>query len=239
MSQKWVSVVIAGLLVSVATTSLSQTTASSVKPPSSKRQAATAWGSEGLISQTVKGLDAVYARPGANLSVYKKVRLGPIAVAFRRHWEKDVSGLSLGSRVRPEQAQRIKDKLAALVRDEMIKQLKLSNFELVTAPGDDVLDVNLSITDLYVNAPDLPSTGRSAVYAVSAGDMTLIAELRDSATSDIVARVYDHAYATETVRPMRITNIDNEFEARKAASQWAKMLTQQLVLAHGTKGVKP
>ena len=208
-------------------------------PPTSKSKAASAWSEEGLVKQSIKGLDAVYSRPGANLAVYKKVRLGPISVAFRRHWEHQVAAAGGGARIRPEESQRIKDRLAKLVHEEMVKQLQAGGYALASAPADDVLDVNLSVVDLYVTAPDVLTVGRVQVFAVSAGEMTLVAELRDSATGDIVSRVYDHANARESTRPERITNVDNEVEARRAAAAWAKALRQQLDLAKASTGAKP
>lgn len=226
---------VALIAAALACTTFSAASQTSANAPKTKGQANAAWTEEGLEKRTVKGLDAVYARPGATLAAYKKIRLGPISVAFRKHWERQVPGTM---RVRADQQQRIKDQLATLIREEMTKQLKQGSYEVVTAAGNDVLDVNLSIVDLYVTAPDLPTAGRVDVYAISAGEMTMIAELRDSASNDIVMRVYDHAEADESFRPKRITNIDNKQEARAAAAAWAKILRTQLDTARGVQGGK-
>jgi hypothetical protein len=226
---------IALVAAALACTTFATTAQTSAAQPKTRAQANTAWGEEGLEKRTIKGLDAVYARPGATLAAYKKVRLGPITVAFRKNWDRQVPGTM---RVRADQQQRIKDQLAGLIRDEMTKQLKQGGYEVVTAPGADVLDVNLSIVDLYVTAPDLPTAGRVDVYAISAGEMTMIAELRDAASNDLVMRVYDHAEADESFRPKRITNIDNKQEARAAAAAWAKILRTQLDTARGVQGGK-
>lgn len=232
MSRKLSIALVAAALACTTFATAAQTSAAQ---PKTRAQANTAWGEEGLEKRTIKGLDAVYARPGATLAAYKKVRLGPITVAFRKNWDRQVPGTM---RVRADQQQRIKDQLAGLIRDEMTKQLKQGGYEVVTAAGADVLDVNLSIVDLYVTAPDLPTAGRVDVYAISAGEMTMIAELRDAASNDLVMRVYDHAEADESFRPKRITNIDNKQEARAAAAAWAKILRTQLDTARGVQGGK-
>ena len=232
MSRKLSIALVAAALACTTFATAAQTSAAQ---PKTRAQANTAWGEEGLEKRTIKGLDAVYARPGATLAAYKKVRLGPITVAFRKNWDRQVPGTM---RVRADQQQRIKDQLAGLIRDEMTKQLKQGGYEVVTAAGADVLDVNLSIVDLYVTAPDLPTAGRVDVYAISAGEMTMIAELRDAASNDLVMRVYDHAKADESFRPKRITNIDNKQEARAAAAAWAKVLRTQLDTARGVQGGK-
>lgn len=232
MSRKLSIALVAAALACTTFATAAQTSAAQ---PKTRAQANTAWGEEGLEKRTIKGLDAVYARPGATLAAYKKVRLGPITVAFRKNWDRQVPGTM---RVRADQQQRIKDQLAGLIRDEMTKQLKQGGYEVVTAAGADVLDVNLSIVDLYVTAPDLPTAGRVDVYAISAGEMTMIAELRDAASNDLIMRVYDHAKADESFRPKRITNIDNKQEARAAAAAWAKVLRTQLDTARGVQGGK-
>jgi hypothetical protein len=71
-------------------------------------------------------------------------------------------------------------------------------YRLVDAPGDDVLDVEMSIIDLDVAAPDIQSAGRVETFAVSAGEMTLVAALRDSVSGDIVMRIFDRAQARES-----------------------------------------
>src|SRR6188768_2312205 len=71
---------IAGLLaVGGACTAFAQAPATDA--PKSRRDAASAWSEEGLSKVAVKGLDVVYAKPGATLANYHKVMLAPISVA--------------------------------------------------------------------------------------------------------------------------------------------------------------
>jgi hypothetical protein len=202
--------------------------------PRNKSDAAGAWSESGLEKVQVKGLDLVYAKPGSSLSGYAKVLLRPIDVAFRRNWEKQSAP---GSRIpiKAADSQRIKDRLSALVRDEVSRELVAGGYQIVDAPGDDVLDVKMSIVDLNVAAPDLQTAGRVTSFAVSAGEMTLVAELRDSATGDIIMRVFDRTLAHESYRAQRITSVDNAAEARSAAIGWAKALRNELDLAKGSK----
>ena len=206
--------------------------------PKSRSAAASLWSEEGLSKVAVKGLDVVYAKPGASLTGYGKVRLAPISVAFRRDWEKQSSP---GSRtpIKAKDSQRIKDNLSALVREEVVGQLTDGGYKLVDMPADDVLDVEMSIIDLDVAAPDIPSAGRVETFAVSAGEMTLVAALRDSVTGDVVMRIFDRAQAREHFRPQRITSVDNVAEAREAAKGWAKALRKELDLARTVGATAP
>lgn len=200
--------------------------------PKTKRSAAEAWSADGLQKVSVKGLDVVYSRPGSSLAGYDKVLLRPISVTFRRGWEKTpLAGSHM--RIRPEEAQKIKDRLSTMVSEEVSKQLALGGYTISPAAGEDVLDVTMSITDLYITAPDVLSTTGARIYAVSAGEMTLIAELRDSSSGETVMRIYDHAEARESSRPIRMSGLENEAEARAAAKAWAIALRKQLDLANG------
>ena len=153
--------------------------------PLSQAQATSGWSEEGLQPLKVKGLDLVYARPDADLGAYAKILLGAVTVAFRRDWERNGAP---GSRrpVSAADAQRIRDKLAKLVRAEVVQELEGGGYQLVDAAGDNVLEVDLAIVNLQVNAPDI-GVGRTTSYAVSAGEMTLVAELRDSGTGEVVS----------------------------------------------------
>ena len=194
--------------------------------PQSKAQAMTAWSAEGLAPLTVQGLDLVYAQPGATLGAYSKVLLGPLTVDFHRDWSRTSAP---GSRapMSATDTQRVRDRLTKLVREEFAKELAKGGYQVVDAAAEDVLEVDVSIVNLKVNAPDV-GVGRTSNYAVSAGEMTLIAALRDSASGDLLARVYDRALAREYFRPQRITSVDNAAEARAAARGWAQALRMEL-----------
>jgi len=151
-------------------------------------------------------------------------------VAFQRDWEKQ-SAPGTRTPIRAKDAQRIKDRIAALVHQEVVKQLNEGGYALVETAGDSVLEVTLSIVNLDANAPDIKTAGRVETYALSAGEMTLVADLRDSASGDIIMRIFDRTQAREHFQPQRITSVDNEAEARTAASGWAKALRKELDLA--------
>lgn len=202
--------------------------ATAVEAPKTRKDAASEWSADGLQKVKIPGIDVAYTQPGTSLAPYKRVLLRPISVTFRRNWGR--SNLDRGTRVRPEDQQRIKEKLAALVREEMLKELSTGGYHVADGPADDVLELDLAISDLYITAPDV-MTARTVVISVSAGEMTLIAELRDSASGQVLMRMYDQATGDDFNRARRLTNVENEHEARDAASAWARALRKQLDLA--------
>jgi hypothetical protein len=198
--------------------------------PKSVREAASAWSESGLQKVSVKGLDAFYARPGVSFAEYRKVLLKPVSVAFRRGWLMTPLPGSR-DRISSADARRIKDKLAALVQEEVAAELASSGYKLTDSPGDDVLEVGMSIVDLFIAAPNVRNSVATNTYAVSAGEMSLVAELRDSVSGDVLARVFDHSSAQESTWPHQITSVENTAEARIAARAWAGALRAELDLA--------
>lgn len=194
--------------------------------PKTRREASEAWTQDGLQKVTIKGIDVAFARPGASLAGYAKVLLLPPSVAFRRDWGRTPG--SLTGRVRAEDAQKIKGRLAELITQELAREFSEGGYVLATEAADDVLEVEVRIIDLNIVAPDVPTVGRKDVYAVSPGEMTLIAELRDSASGESIMRVYDHESGESSLRMRRITRMDNVTEATRLAREWSKALRQQV-----------
>jgi len=201
-------------------------------PPRTKRAAAATWRDGGLQEVEVRGMDLAYVRPGASLAGYTKVLLHPISVGFRADWLRTQESVTR-MRVRPEDVQRIGDELADLVREELLAKLGEGGYTLAEGPGDGVLALDLSIVDLYVTRPELPSPVRTETYAPSAGEMTLVGDLRDATSGETIMRLFDRAQGFDTERLHRITPVEFTAEARQDARAWALAIRQQLDLARG------
>jgi len=187
---------------------------------------------DGLQRIKVKGVDLAYARPGASLAAYSKVMIDPIEVAFRKDWDPTKAG----SRMKLDSSERenIKSGVAKIVYEEFVKELQTkSTYQVVQAAGPDVLRVKASVINLYVNAPDAMSAGRSRSYTVSAGEMTIVAELFDSETGEVLSRAIDRREARDTGMMTLTNSVVNAAEARSIASSWARILRSRLDAAHG------
>jgi hypothetical protein len=58
----------------------------------SKKDVDEAMSRDGLQKISVKGLDLAYARPGASLAAYKRVKLDPVEVEFDKSWDPERTG---------------------------------------------------------------------------------------------------------------------------------------------------
>jgi len=205
---------------------------STAATPASRADLDEAMSLDGLQKIKVKDVDLAYARPGASLAGYTSVKLDPVEVAFRKDWNPDRTGSRI--KLSAEERESIRSGVAKIVFDEFQKELQTkSGYKVVNESGPDVLRVKVNIVNLYVNAPDTKSPGMSRTYTVSAGEMTLFAELYDSETGQVLARVVDRREARGSGRMELSNSVQNAGEAAAIASIWARILRNGLDKAHG------
>lgn len=187
---------------------------------------------DGLERVSVKGLDKVYAAPGASLAQYSKLMLDPVDVSFAKNWDPRRDSRRLDDDANPE---KIRTELARIFREVFQSELEQEGgYQLVDQPGPDVLRVQADIVDLYINAPDTMEAGRSRTYVLDAGEMTLVAELRDSRTNALIARVVDEREGSE-FGGFRVANmVTNTAEARRIIAIWANSLRRALNAARAS-----
>jgi Protein of unknown function (DUF3313) len=191
-----------------------------------------AMASGGLQKVRVKGLELVYVRPGASLAAYQRVKIEPVDVSFDKSWNPNRTGSNI--KVSAEEREQIKSEVAKIVEEVFAKELQAkSTYQVVNEAGADVLRVKASIVNLYVNAPDADGFGRSKTFTSSAGSMTLMAELDDSTSGQVLARVADRREASGIGRMQLTNSMVNEDELRTTAAGWARILRQALDKAHG------
>lgn len=187
---------------------------------------------DGLQKISVKGIQYAYARPGATLADYSRVQIEPVQVAFHKHWDPTRTGSRI--KLSKEERENIRSGVATAVQEEFVKELRdASRYKVVSESGPDVLRVKVAIVDLYVNAPDTESMGMSRTYTVSAGQMTLFAELFDSESGQLLARVIDKREARDDQMYKLSNSVVKRAEVQDIASSWARILRIALDNAHG------
>jgi hypothetical protein len=177
---------------------------------------------DGLDLVKSKNVGILYARPGATLQSYKRVMLDDVEVAFDKRFTRDHREVNANDR------ERIRNDLAEEFRRVFTEELEDGGYEIAQAQAPDVLRVSAAIVDLYIEAPDtMPSMNR--VYTVSAGRMTLIAELRDSESGAILARAADRRSAESPGGTLQwATRSSNRADAIRVLKKWATTLREGL-----------
>ena len=212
------------LLLAVAATALAG--CASTRPPPAQE-----W--DGLVRQEGTRLGAVFVRPDAEIVGYRSVKLDPVEVSFARNWEQGRGGRSQLNRLDAGDMAAIQAGVADLFRETLRAELERGGYQLVEEAGPDTLRVSAAIVDLYITAPDTMSPGRSRTYTANAGRMTLVAELRDSMTGEILARAVD-ASSARSSGTWNVTNrVTNTADARRAMGIWATALRQALDEMYG------
>ena len=189
---------------------------------------------QGLVKREVKGVDAVYVLPGANLTAYDKILLPPIGVEFSKNWKPEDDSV-LYQMNKPDR-EKIKKDLAVAFEDVFRKVLEeKGGYQLVTEPARDVLEVQAAIVNLYINAPDvsMQTAARVRTYTTDSGEMTLISELRDSVTGTLLARIYDRRDDLGTGTWQWTDSVTNSADARREIRRWAELLKKSLDASRG------
>jgi hypothetical protein len=193
---------------------------------------------EGLVEVRVRGLQQYLVQPDADLARYRAIMLDPVEVSFDRRWEPRPAGRELTV----EEKTKLRADVARVVQKEFISELSGGGYRIVTEPGDDVLRVRAEIRNLYLNAPDVQRSSRTQTFTRSAGELTLVAELRDSASGALIARALDRYEDPEDYWFQPTTSIDNDQAVGDAAESWARGLRSQLDKARAVKparGLEP
>jgi hypothetical protein len=147
-------------------------------------------------------------------------------VAFRKNWQRDQnsSRVDLGNRVTQKDVDRIKDKLGEECGKYFREALEQAPpYQLVDSfsDGEQVLVLRPAIINLDISAPDTRSTGMQRTYTTEAGEMTLLLELFDGTTGEILVRVIDRQRARDTSYLQWSNSVTNEADAKRILSRWA------------------
>ena len=97
-------------------------------------------------------------------------------------------------------------------------------YQMVNGGGSDVLRVKISIVDLYIGALWMGTARGSPAYTLTAGEMSINAQLFDSQTNELLARVVDRRKARRTPNLALSNSTTSIKEARTMTARWARIL---------------
>jgi hypothetical protein len=171
-------------------------TGTSVAIAEAHRDAASA-GLEALVKANSKRFDALFLLPGADFRGYTKVMLDPAPVAFAKGWSRDINQtMDLMRRTSTEEAEQIAEQASSGFGGVFASVFRNAGYEVVTAPGADVLRLSPRVVNFSITAPaNLTTSPRTRVYASDAGEATLVLEFHDSTTGALLGRAVDRSIA--------------------------------------------
>ena len=185
---------------------------------------------DGLVEVKANKLAAVYLLPNADFRAYSQVMLDPSEVAFQKDWEQNYNAqtISLSNRVTDGDVQKGIAEAEAALNKIFSETFTKEGYQIVTAPGPNVARVSIGVIDLSVTAPDV-GTGFGMNYAVDAGEATLVVEVRDSVTNQLLGRGLDRRAAGDEDGPgFPRTAVSNRDDFKALFQTWATIAAKGL-----------
>lgn len=201
---------------------------------SSSSQSQAEW--DGLVRQENPRLSAVFVRPGAmeDMAAFRNVMLDPVYVSFASDFESGRRSGSVARRLNADDMAAIRQNVADMFHQIFREELAAGGYALVEEAGPETLRVSAAIVDLFISAPAAAEgAGRTRTYTANSGRMTLVAELRDSVTGEILARAVDGRSGRNTGLWTVTNRVTNTADARRAIRVWARALRDALDEMYG------
>jgi hypothetical protein len=199
----------AALLVGCATTSS--------QPPAT-------W--DGLDYRPSRESGALYVRAGAESKAYRTVMIDPLAVAiakdgfpvFETSERPGIGARELSS----SEIRHIQEEIAREFHAIFVDELTAGGYQVVERPSGDTVRVSPGLANVNMQTPD-----RSLAKSSRADSMTLVAELRDAATGQLIARLVDEK--TGAMGVLQFPNsVTNNVNFRRAVRAWAQRVRAYL-----------
>lgn len=172
-------------------------------------------------------LQRLYLAPGADLSHVTGVILDPVQVSFRDNWVRDFNNRSRSGRLTQQRADQIRSDVSTGMDTLFVDAFRRGGFRILQAPGPDVVRIQNHVINLSITAPSVATPARSRTWAATAGEATLVMDVRDSRSSALLARAVDRRIARGTSQSMR-TSVTNRADFRRVFELWANTGVEDL-----------
>ena len=177
---------------------------------------------EGLREIKTQTWDRVEVRPNVVFTVYTGIMLGDVRIAYRTP---DRSQQQFP--FTDKQKAQFQQTLESAYTSELVT---MRNAELVNAPGRDILLLSVRAINVTATVPprSVGGVGRATIALQAIGEVTLVLELFDSRSGEILARAVD----TQTVVGAAIAEdgdmITNWEGAGQLSARWAATTRSRL-----------
>lgn len=177
---------------------------------------------DGLQKRANSRVDSVYAAPGASLVRYRRVMLDELDVAFKADWQQrrpEISSIEIGD---------VRTVAASLFRAAFSAELEKGGYPVVDKAGPDVLQVKATVLDVDFAPASAAAASVGGKYIVTTADVSLAAELCDSASGAVLARVIDRNRGRNVGNLEMSSEQNTSKDALQAFTTWASLLREAL-----------
>jgi hypothetical protein len=187
---------------------------------------------DGLHRLRHAGFGDGWLRPDADFTSYDNIVVSPPLVAYDRTPRRNVTdvGMTPNFLLSEEQMASLKRQLVEAIGSEFARS---AHYGVVETTGPRTLRVDAAIVRLVVRVPTDPAPDRDFVYSTSVAIMTLVLDVRDGETGEILARFADRREArppgSNGTTTLTWSNPVNDSAAlRITFRRWARVLREKL-----------
>jgi hypothetical protein len=169
-----------------------------------------------------------WADPDIDFSRYSKIIPGGATLEFRAVRKNAGTQRARASQSEFYIEQGGRDALAELTTEVFSEELANSTrFTVTDAPGQDVIVIRGALHDIVSNVP--PQTaGRSEIFLSQVGEITLILEVVDSMSGEVIFRAIERRALDRQGQAMRSSSVNSRSEVRRVLRRWATTLREGL-----------
>ncbi len=180
---------------------------------------------DGLRVVEGAGFQRAWVRPGVSFDEYDGIWLRYRDIAYRRP-PRGSHGLVYGT---GGDNYALSDGLYARITEDIHEifgeELVGEGFRLVEEGGPGVLEARVGLIDLIVHGPLDARGGEDNTYMHSLGSVTVLVDLHDSVSGELIARVAERGgIAPATGRPIQASAGPAIYETRRLLRAWATRL---------------
>ncbi len=181
------------------------------------------------VDKTV--MDMAWVKPDLDLAAYTKLMVLGAGMSFRtvdnegrRYWPGRSNDTEFP--ISDEGKLRLREELREVFADELSE---IERYELVDEPGRGVLLLQGALIDIVSAVPPEDACiGRCEIYLNSVGEATLVLELRDSMSNEILARAVDRRAAASGGWPIEANTVMVWAEVRQLGRTWGRLIRRRL-----------
>ena len=187
---------------------------------------------DGLYRVDNSVIQLAYMKPGWDLRGYTAMLIDPVTVAYQTdpgNRRRD-PGVGVGSQnfaLSDAQMANFKSFFQEAVEDALTED---GGYRIANSSGPDVLRITAELMDLIIAVPTQESGANVNRFARSAGAVTLVMEIRDSQSGEIIARVADRQdpSASGSGNMVRVSPQAVRADMRRLFERWATLLRERL-----------
>ena len=188
---------------------------------------------DGLVRIDHARFEAAWIDPDVDLKKYNKIIPGGAEFEFRNVQKMSASTARRTNEkefwISDTNKQRLVDTVTEVFTEELQKS---EHFTVTDEPGPDALIIVGGLHDIVSQVPP-EDVGRSEVWLRSVGEATLVIELRDSLSNEVVYRAVERRAAENAGDQMIRANTATTWaEVRRWARRWAVRLREGLDSIH-------